>query len=52
LTDDRDLSGTNEISNYVVKEGESLSSVAKKFKVSKETIIWANNFKDNVVLNP
>ncbi len=34
-----------EITEYVVKEGETLSSIAKKFGVSLDTIIWANEIK-------
>jgi murein DD-endopeptidase MepM/ murein hydrolase activator NlpD len=32
-----------QISIYVVREGDSLSSIAKMFGVSVNTIIWANN---------
>ena len=49
LDDNRDLSGTNEISNYVVKDWDSLSSIATNYKVSKDTIIWANKLKNNTL---
>jgi len=32
-----------EIIEYVVESGENISSIAQKFNISKETIIWANN---------
>jgi LysM repeat protein len=33
------------ISLYVVRDGDSLASIAKMFGVSKNTIIWANDLK-------
>ncbi len=36
-----------EIISYKVEKGESLSSIATKFEISTETIIWANNIKNN-----
>ncbi len=33
----------NEIIQYQVKAGETISTIAKKFKISVETILWANN---------
>lgn len=47
LADDRDFSWTNEISDYIVKEWDTISSIASKFKVTKDTIIWANNLDAN-----
>lgn len=38
-------SNQNQISIYVVREGDNLSQIAKMFKVSVSTIIWANNIK-------
>jgi murein DD-endopeptidase MepM/ murein hydrolase activator NlpD len=32
-----------EISSYIVRQGDTISSVAKMFKVSTNTILWANN---------
>jgi murein DD-endopeptidase MepM/ murein hydrolase activator NlpD len=34
---------TNEISTYKVQSGDTVSSIAKKFGISVNTIIWANN---------
>jgi len=36
---------SNKISLYTVRDGDSLSSVAKMFDVSVNTIIWANQLK-------
>ncbi|MFW6282856.1 MAG: peptidoglycan DD-metalloendopeptidase family protein [Minisyncoccales bacterium] len=42
-----------EITEYTVKEGDSLSSVAKKFGVSVDTILWANeNLSKDSTLSP
>lgn len=37
------LSERKEISEYIVEQGDTLSSVAEKFDVSLETVLWANN---------
>ncbi|MDD2732057.1 MAG: peptidoglycan DD-metalloendopeptidase family protein [Candidatus Pacebacteria bacterium] len=34
-----------EIREYVVEAGDTLSSIAQKFNISQETILWANNLK-------
>ncbi len=34
-----------DIVEYIVKKGETLSAIAKKFDVSLDTIIWANNLR-------
>lgn len=36
---------SDQISLYVVREGDSLSQIAKMFKVSVNTIIWANDIE-------
>jgi len=41
-----------QISLYVVKEGDSLSQIAKMFDVSINTIIWANNIKRGDLIKP
>jgi len=48
----RDLSWYNEIINYEVKPWDSFSSIAYKFWVSTNSIIWANNFDSKTVLHP
>lgn len=52
LDDNRDLSWTNEIVNYKVQPWESISSIAYKFRVSSNSIYWANNFDKKHVIHP
>jgi murein DD-endopeptidase MepM/ murein hydrolase activator NlpD len=40
----------NEITTYKVQAGDTISSIAKKFGISSNTIIWANNLKRDVAL--
>ena len=41
------------ISLYEVKQGDTLDTIASLFGISKNTIVWANNLKNNKVkLNP
>lgn len=46
---DKDIDNTK-ISTYVVREGDTVSSVAKMFNVSVNTILWANNIGSKSVL--
>lgn len=43
---------SDKISIYVVREGDSLSQVAKMFNVSTNTIIWANDIKNGSFITP
>jgi LysM repeat protein len=43
---------SDEISIYVVREGDSLSQIAKMFNVSTNTIIWANDIKRGSFITP
>lgn len=52
LDDERDLDWTNEIVNYEVKPWESFYSISYKFKVSTNSIYWANDFSKNHTLQP
>lgn len=45
---ERPKNGT--ISTYVVREGDTVSGIAKLFKVSPSTIIWANDLGKNQAL--
>ncbi len=38
------------ISTYTIREGDTLSGIAKLFKVSPNTILWANDLSRNEVL--
>lgn len=42
--------GEKDIIQYTVKEGDTLASLADKFKISLETILWANNLKKGSVI--
>ncbi len=41
--------GNGQISTYVVRQGDTLSSVAKMFGVSSNTIVWANDLKSKTL---
>jgi len=41
-----------EITQYFVKRGDTLSSIAKKFNISLETILWANNLSYGSLIQP
>lgn len=49
---ERDLSWTNEIIDYEVEPWDSISSIAYKFKVSNNSILWANNFSKWHIIHP
>lgn len=51
-TADIDNFKNDSIFTYTVRDGDTLSSVAKTFGVSVNTIVWANNIKRNVSLKP
>ncbi len=52
LDSDRNLLWTNEIINYEVKHWESFWLLARKFNVSVNSILWANDFSSNEILHP
>jgi len=39
-----------QISTYIVREGDTVSSIAKMFNVSVNTVLWANNLASKSVL--
>lgn len=43
---------SDQISIYVVREGDSLSQIAKMFNVSTNTVIWANDIKSGSFIKP
>lgn len=49
---DRDVSWYNEVINYQVLPWDSFSSIAYKFWVSNNSILWANNFDSKRILKP
>lgn len=52
LNDERDLDWTNEIVDYEIKSWDNISSIAYKFKVSNNSIYWANNFSKDHIIHP
>ena len=44
-----DADPDQEIREYLVESGDSLSSIAAKFEVSIDTIAWANNIKSYII---
>ncbi|MBI2100607.1 MAG: peptidoglycan DD-metalloendopeptidase family protein [Candidatus Vogelbacteria bacterium] len=45
VSDLKDLPTSDQISIYVVRQGDTLSEIAEMFKVSVNTIIWANDLR-------
>ena len=44
--------GQDQISIYVVREGDTLSQIAELFNVSTNTIVWANDLRRGNVIRP
>lgn len=42
----------DKISLYVVREGDTVSTIARMFDVSVNTVIWANDLKSNGAIKP
>jgi murein DD-endopeptidase MepM/ murein hydrolase activator NlpD len=49
-TEDIDFPTDDTISTYEIKKGDTISSVAKLFGVSKNTIMWANDLKSEKLI--
>lgn len=45
-----DNSGSNEITEYLVQPGDTISGLSEKFGISSDTIAWANNLSRNSAL--
>lgn len=52
LDENRDISWETDIIDYEVQPWESISSIAYKFRISNNSIYWANNFSANATLKP
>ena len=52
LDDNRDVSWSNEVIDYEVKPGDSVSSIAYDFSISTNSIYWANDFWKSHTLQP
>jgi len=48
----RNLSNNTQITQYTVQNGDSFASLAQKFSISVDTILWANNFDEKKVIHP
>lgn len=44
-----DTSAARGIASYVTKEGDTMETIAKKFKISSQTLRWANNTNSDAV---
>lgn len=44
-----DLKSRKDIGSYVVKNGDTISSIAAQFNVTSESILWSNNISGNAV---
>ena len=52
IADIEDKVGSDQISIYVVREGDNLSQIASMFNVSVNTIIWSNDIDREVKSSP
>ncbi|HRI35750.1 MAG TPA: LysM peptidoglycan-binding domain-containing protein [bacterium] len=52
LASARDVSGVSTLIDYTVESGDSIAMIADKFRVSPDSIMWANNFPKSKVLHP
>lgn len=52
IADIEEKAGSDQISIYVVREGDSLSQIASMFNVSVNTIIWANDIDRGGKITP
>jgi len=44
--------GGNDIKEYIVQEGDSLSSIAESYNISLNTILWANKMTSKSTIKP
>ena len=47
-----DSNTRNEVVDYVVEDGDTVSSIAEKFAISTNTILWANNLSEKSIIKP
>lgn len=52
MDDKRDLEWYNEVIDYEIQSWDSFSSIAYKFWISNNSILWANNFSASKILHP
>ncbi|MCK4781850.1 M23 family metallopeptidase [Candidatus Parcubacteria bacterium] len=41
-----------EIVEYIIEQGDTLSTITSKFEITLETLLWANNLSKNSVIKP
>ena len=51
LADIENTPTSDQISVYVVREGDSLSQIAKMFNVTTNTIVWANDITNGAIIH-
>jgi len=44
--------GGNSVFEYLVQEGDTISSIAAKYNISEETILWANELTSKSIISP
>ena len=52
IADIEDKAGSDQISIYVVRKGDSLSQIASMFNVSVNTIVWSNDIIKGSKITP
>lgn len=46
------IEDSREIREYLIEEGDSLWSIAAKFNISLDTLVWANDLNKNSIIKP
>ena len=52
LTGDLGLDGGNNVKEYIVQEGDALSSIAENYNISLNSILWANEMSSKSTIKP
>jgi LysM repeat protein len=52
IREGEDHAHTEWVSEYIVQDGDTLSSIATKFHISLNTIFWANDLTKNSIIKP
>ncbi len=47
-----EIEGRREIIEYIVESGDTLSSIAAKYDISLDTILWANDLSSKSIIKP
>lgn len=46
------IANNNDIEQYIVQSGDTVSTIAKQFDVSTQTVLWSNNLSDASLIKP